>query len=289
MNIYQMITDRIVKALENGCVPWKKPFTTGYPRNLISKKPYRGINTLLLQAAPYSSPWWLTFNQAKQLGGQVKKGEHGYPVVFWKLLDKKEEEAEEKTIARGVPFLRYYTAFNVCQCEGLDEKIPAEEAKNNNPIGECAKIVEATGAVITDGNEASYSPSIDEISMPLFKNFVSSEKYYSTIFHELTHWTGHKSRLARDEVVQTAHFGSADYSKEELVAEMGAAFLSGMTGIAEETVEASASYISSWLKKLKDNPKWVVMAGAQAQKAADYIMSFKAEEVSHESEIPSCV
>lgn len=276
--VYNLITDRIIVLLEQGVVPWRKPWRGGdeLPSNLVSKKPYRGINPFLLNCAPYGSPWWVSFKQAKKLGGSVKRGEKGFPVVFWKWMEKRVEE-NGKTVTKAWPMLRYYTVFNVEQCEGLDAKVPAppEPPATFQPIKAAEAVVKAMPdrPKIRHGKpRAFYSPSQDLVNLPKRELFESPEEYYSTKFHELVHSTGHRKRLARDEVMDFHGFGSEPYSREELVAEIGAAFLCGHAGIETATLENSASYIDGWLHRLKDDKRLVVTAAARAQKAADFIL-----------------
>jgi len=272
-NAYQVITDRIMGLLEQGTVPWHKPWKGGgEAMNLISKRNYRGINRFLLNVASYASPYWLTFNQAKKLGGHIKKGEKSTPVVFWKLLEKEDEQTGKK---KEIPVLRYYRVFNLEQTEGI-EGPPAEETEEQEftPIERCEQLV--AGMPNPPGlqhlrQSAWYHPSRDLVNLPKPESFESSEEYYSTLFHELAHATGHQSRLKRPTLADMAPFGSTNYSKEELVAEMAAAFLCGATGIENATIDNSAAYLNGWLKKLKKDNKLVVQAAAQAQKAADYI------------------
>jgi antirestriction protein ArdC len=244
---YQVITDRVITLLEQGVIPWQKPWQSGQllPQNLISRKAYRGVNVFLLHAMMYESPYWLTFNQAKELGGSVRRGEKACPVVFWKWLDV-DEDSERKR----VPFLRYYSVFNVAQCEGTDAHVPKTEQsrREHNPIESGERIVSAMPhrPEIKHGlDRAYYSPSGDFVGMPSPGQFKSGEDYYSVLFHELTHSTGHESRLNRKGVSgsdgQWSAFGSQSYSKEELVAEMGAAFLCGQAGIVERTRDNSAA------------------------------------------------
>lgn len=284
-DVYQIVTDRIVGLLEAGTVPWHRPWRSRnlWPQNMVTRKPYRGINQFLLCAAKYPSPFWLTFRQVHLFGGSVKKGEKSFPVVFWKRY--KEEGNDE---ARPIPFLRYYSVFNVAQCEGFDVlALPGiEPSPKFERIERCEKVVSAmpkAPVIKHQGSRACYSPSADEISIPVPESFESLESYYSTLFHELTHSTGHLSRLNRKEVAQPGRFGSEPYSREELVAEMGAAFLCGHCEIENKTVDQSASYIQSWLNRLKDDRKLVVHAAAAAQKACDFILELKREE----DEIPS--
>ena len=279
-DVYSIITDRIIGLLERGIVPWQKPWHGGQqaPRNLVSGKEYRGVNVFLLNSMAYQSPLWLTYRQAQELGGNVKRGEKSCPVVFWKWLDVDDAANAQN---RRVPFLRYYSVFNVSQCEGIDAHIPVSgnSRRHHEAIAEAERLVSAMPKrpEIKHGlDRAFYSPSADFIGMPSPEQFKSGEDYYSVLFHELTHSTGHESRLHRKGIAgsdgQWSAFGSESYSKEELIAEMGAAFLSGHTGIVERTVDNSAAYIGAWLKKLKDDTRLIVQAAAQAQKAADFIM-----------------
>ncbi len=282
--IYDMITDRICEMLEQGVIPWHKPWRTTdgqAVKNLVSKHNYRGINVPLLSCMGYDSPYWLTYNQAKKLGGHVGKGQKGTPVIFWKWREF-EEEVEGKngteTRKRSVPFLRYYTVFNLEQIEGLPEnKIPEAPTtiKPIEPIEECKKIVDGyknAPEIRHGGNRAYYNPALDLIGMPKAETFESREAYYDTCFHEMVHSTGNTKRL--DRPVGVSSFGSKMYSKEELVAEMGAAFLCGESGIEERPlIENQAGYIQSWLQSLRNDRKLVIMAAAQGQKAADHILN----------------
>ncbi len=281
---YQVITDRICELLEKGEIPWEKPWNAGadMPRNLVSKKEYRGVNPFLLSAMRFTSPFWLTFKQVKKLGGGVKAGEKGTPVVFWKWIEYEDKETGEK---EKVPFLRYYTIFNLTQCAGIpEEKIPALEEKTRsfNPIEEAERIVSGMPQRPTIEHiesQAYYRPSNDKVNLPKKELFKSNEEYYSTLFHELTHSTGHESRLNRKGIIELNSFGSHNYSKEELCAEMGSAFLCGEAGIVERIIENSAGYIQGWLKRLRSDKKFLVHAAAQAQKASDFILGRKAEGV----------
>jgi len=274
---YQVITDRICELLERGEIPWERPWNSGdeMPKNLVSKKEYRGVNIWLLSAMRFTSPYWLTFKQAKELGGGVKAGERGMPVVFWKWLEVENEETGE---VEQVPFLRYYTVFNLTQCAGIpDDKIPALEEKTRpfNPIQAADKIVSdmpQRPEIRTGESRAFYNPGSDFVNMPRKELFKSDEDFYSTLFHELTHSTGHENRLNRKGIVELQGFGSHSYTKEELCAEMGSAYLCGRAGIVERTIENSAAYIQGWLKRLRSDRKFIVQAAAQAQKASDFIL-----------------
>ena len=279
-DVYQIVTDRIVRLLESGTVPWHQSWkgSQHWPQNFLSRKVYRGINLFLLNATRHGSPFWLTFKQVQSLGGRVRKGEHSFPVVFWKVF-----QAEGDTDAKRIPFLRYYSVFNVTQCEGITlPALPGEEnLPSFEPIAKCEHVVSAMPKrpVITHGGaRACYSPALDAVSMPEAKLFDSPSAYYSTLFHELTHSTGHLSRLNRKEVAEPNRFGSDPYGREELVAEMGSAFLCGHSGIDTPTLDQSAAYIQSWLERLKEDRKLVVLAAAQAQKACDFILDAKRTE-----------
>ena len=277
MKVYEIITNLILEKLDQGFIPWRRPWSSpeGMPRNLITGKEYQGINAFILACQHYGSPYWLTFKQCKDLRGSVKKGSRGTPVVYWNWIEVKEEDDLDKR----VPFLRYYTVFNITQCEDIPiGRMPAtpETADNHiDRIAECEAIVENWNdkPEIRHGEQrAYYSPATDLVNMPQLDTFISSEEYYSTLFHELTHSTGLESRLNRQGITEIAPFGAPLYSKEELIAEMGAAFLCGFTGIEHATIDSSAAYIQGWLKKLRNDKKLIIIAAAQAQKAAKYIL-----------------
>ena len=279
-NVYQLVTERIIERLEAGVIPWHRPWTgVGAPRNLISARPYHGINAFLLASMGYDSPFWLTWNQVKRLDGSVRKGEKACPVVFWKRYERKTEERDEtgKPIIESRAFLRYFSVFNATQCEGIDKHVPEPElpSRDFNPVREADNVVAHMPKCPTVEHGfgvACYSPLNDTVRMPRRVRFESSQAYYATLFHELTHSTGHESRLARKGITQTAGFGSDRYSEEELIAEMGAAFLCGHVGIDAVTIDNSAAYVDHWLRQLRQDKRMVIRAAAQAQKAADFIL-----------------
>jgi antirestriction protein ArdC len=276
-NIYEIINERIFVLLEKGEIPWQKPWICGEPVNFITKRPYRGINPFILISSGFSYPYWVSFKQAKGKGGRIKKGEKGFPVVFWKWIEMDDQNAESGK--RNVPFLRYYTVFNLEQTEGI--KIPELQQRNFQPIAEAERIIHhmPRAPVIEHKQpQAYYLPSQDLVNMPNSNLFRSDEEYYSTLFHELTHSTGHASRLHRVELSKINMLKSHDYSKEELVAEMGSAFLCGRCGITPKVIENQAAYIQGWLKQLQNNRKWLIYAAAKAQKAADYILGVDHEK-----------
>jgi antirestriction protein ArdC len=269
-SVYSIVTEQILKQLESGVAPWHRPWTTHIPKNLVSGRGYRGINVFLLSSSGYGSPYWLTYKQAAERGGHVRKGEHGTKVIFWKIGTREVENADGETDERKSILLRYYTVFNVEQCEGIASPSvePAVSA-----IEECERIVKQMPnppAMEQDGR-AWYRPSTDTVGMPSRNAFNTSEEYYSTLFHELTHSTGHTTRVGREGIEKLNTFGSESYSKEELIAEMGAAMLCGVAGIERKTLSNSASYLKSWIDVLKSDSRMVVSAASQAQKAADYI------------------
>ncbi len=281
---YDIITDRIIAELEKGTVPWKRKWKTpAFPKNLVSKREYRGMNTMILSIANFSSPYFATIKQVNQLGGRVRKGAKGFPIIFWKYQEVKKSSdnvsvSQEDTIdeIRNIPILRYYTVFNVEQCEGLDKAIPIEVAVSFDPVDECEKVV--AGYVdkpeIKHANSvACYKPLMDSLLMPKPESFETSENYYGTLFHELVHSTGHESRLGRDEIKTLSVYGNHKYSKEELIAEIGASFLCNRTGIDITPIfDNQVAYIGSWLKALKNDKRMIIYASAKAQKAVDYIL-----------------
>ena len=289
-DIYQNITDQIIEKLEQGFIPWHKPWSAyGAASSYITRKPYRGINALLMNMLPYEKPYYLTFKQAKDLGGTVRKGSKAVPVIFWNFLflnadtKKKLTEAE----ARKLPadkvlksaYLKEYKVFNIDQIDNIEIDIPEVVLKPENEVLEaCENIItgmpNAPAIKHGDAKRAFYVPSSDYVNIPDIKFFDSSEFYYDTLFHELTHSTGHQSRLNRPEITEMNSFGTKDYSKEELVAEFGGSFLCGFAGIQNErTIENSTAYIQGWVKKLESDKRFIIEAAAKAQKAADYILN----------------
>ncbi|WP_077324086.1 ArdC family protein [Virgibacillus siamensis] len=264
--IYEMITNQIIEKLEEGTVPWKQPFKNGIPIKWKSQKPYRGINLFLLDGGEYAS-----FKQITEAGGSVKKGEKGQIAIFFKMLDIEDEETGEK---KTIPFLRYHKVFKVGeQTEGIEPKQEPEKFEHD-PIKEAEEIINGyfnPPSYSFHSGGAWYKPFQDHVNVPPKEDFESIHEYYSTFFHEIIHSTGHKERLSREGVTGQHRFGTKDYSKEELVAEIGASMLCGVTGIENETIDNSASYISGWLQKLKNDKTLIVKASQQAQKASDHI------------------
>lgn len=283
MNVYDVINSRIMELLEQGTIPWKKPWNaqSNYPKNLVSDKKYQGVNVFMLACSEFSSPYWMTFKQCQDKGGHVIKGSKSTPVIFWKWLDRKDAPIEGDSSTNGkIPMLRFYSVFNIEQTTLTPP--PAEETHNIfDPITRAEKIVADMPQkpdIKYGGNRAYYSVNIDYIQLPHQHTFHSPEEYYSTLFHELGHATGHANRLARKSILEPSYFGSHEYSKEEMVAEMGAAFLCGHCGIENTTIENSAAYIHGWLKALKNDKALLIHAASLAQKASDYILNVKPDE-----------
>jgi len=273
--LYQVITDRILALLEQGTVPWQQPWDSalGLPRNLFSQRAYRGINVWLLTAMGVPSPFWATFHQVKAAGGSVRKGAHGVPVVFWKVSNHEDPETGE-TEKRFV--LRQYTVFNAVQLDGVAIPEITILAHRFTPIERCAFLVEAMPqrpAILHGHQRAWYTPVTDTLHMPLPACFHSPEEYYATLYHELVHSVGHPSRLHRNTLTDLCLFGDPTYAKEELVAEIGAAYLCGICGIANTTIANSAAYLQSWMAVLRHDATLLVQVAAQAQRAADYIQN----------------
>ena len=271
MNIYQAVTDRIIAQLENGVIPWRKTWRGSEPINYVSRKAYRGINLLLL---PYGGEW-LTFKQAKDAGGNVKKGEKSSIIVFYKQIEK--ENAETGKTER-FPILQYSNVFHISQCEGIESKLEPIVSDDIQTIDAAQSIfdgyISRSGVALKSvegNNEAFYRPSTDSITLPIIGQFETANEYYNTAFHEAAHSTGHKSRLNR--LTETAAFGSGDYSREELTAEISASMVMSIAGIEQpNTFENSVAYINSWIKKLREDTKAIVTASGKAQKATDLIL-----------------
>ena len=279
-DFYQTITNQIIQALEAGIQPWVCPWdrtqATGLPINASTHQPYQGMNIMLLWMSAaernFSSPYWLTFKQAKDLGGKVRKGEKGTTIFFYSMVQKKGVENEKEEV---YPMLKTYTVFNLDQIDDFS----LEQDEKNAPrheielLEEVEAFIEATQAKITyGGQKAFFRPSTDIVVIPDRARFHSTADLYATIMHELMHWSGHKSRLDRD---MKGVFGSKDYAQEELVAELGSAFLMATFGVVGEVQHES--YIASWLEALKNDKRYIFKAAAQASKAHQYLLSFHQE------------
>lgn len=287
VDVYQQVTDRVIEVLEAGTAPWRQPWNVDYgmPQSMSTRKPYRGINVFLLGwtglAKGYQSPWWGTYKRIVQLGGKVKSGvgEKATHVIFWKTYQSKDIDPQTGKPRAGM-VLRSYPVFNAEQADwepGHEPAIPNWFTRTPADRIQAAEAIVAgypNGPTMrTHGRAAYYQANPDTITVPPFEAFGDPEEYYATLFHEMGHSTGHAKRLNRPGVVQFDHFGSDQYGKEELIAQMAAAMLSGLCGftIAEEP-DNLAAYLQNWLDAIREDRKLVVMAAAAAQKAADHIM-----------------
>ncbi len=287
VNVYQVVTDRIMKLLDEGIVPWRKPWQGGAAGNLprnIRGTAYRGINTWLLASLGYTSPYFLTYKQAVALGGKVTPGQKGMSVILWQPFEKTEfDEKKGKNVKKRLMTLRYYTVFNVEQTEGckFPKKVQAtlEPATTVEPV-DPFEAIEAADAIFEGfknrplvaydgGDRAYYVPTLDEIHLPKQAQFRGNGEFYSTLFHELSHSTGHTTRLNRD---QKNFFGGHDYGVEELTAEFSAAYLGAVAGLEPSVLDNSAAYIQNWKNAIKADPKLVITAAGRAQKSADLIL-----------------
>jgi antirestriction protein ArdC len=287
-DIYTRITDQIIAELEKGVRPWHKPWEAGHVAGPISRPlrsnciPYSGINVIMLWATAmqrgYSAPIWMTFRQALELGAHVRKGEKGALVVYASKLTRTEQDEQTgEDIEREIPFLRSYYVFNVEQVEGLPAHYTATHPPRLNPEARIARAESFFAALGADirygGNSAYYVPSSDFIQMPPFESFRDATAFYSTLGHEQVHWTRHKSRLDRD--FGQKRFGDQSYAIEELVAEIGAAFLCADLELEPQIRDDHAPYVAGWLKALKDDRKAIFTAAAHAQRAVDYLRSLQ--------------
>ena len=287
-DVYSRITNKIIADLEQGVRPWHRPWNADHMAGKITRPlrhnaiPYQGINVVVLWCASvaqgYACPFWLTFKQAQALGGNVKKGEHGELVVYADRITRTETDDKGEETERSIPFMKSYTVFNVEQCENLPAHYTATAVAPALPVAQriesADRFFAATGADIRHGGtRAFYAEGPDYVQMPPFETFRDAESYAATLGHELTHWTKHEKRLARD--FERVRWGDEGYAKEELVAELGSAFLCADLAITPEVREDHASYIASWLKALKDDKRLIFTAAAHAQCAVDHLHSLQ--------------
>jgi antirestriction protein ArdC len=277
IDLYQQVTDKIVAALENGTRPWKKSWIGASSAPLRHNGvAYTGINVLLLGLSDFSNPYWMTYKQAQEYGGQVRKGEKSTHIVFFKPLAIKDRATnEDKTI----PLMRGYSVFNAKQIDGLPDRfiVKPEPRHNDERNAIVEKFIADTGANIKHGGDkAFYVPSGDYIQMPMAECFGGINDYYATLAHELTHWTGHESRLDRS--LKTIS-GTKDYAREELVAELGSAFVCANLGIESEPRPDHVEYIAEWLSVLKADSRAIFQVSSAAQKAADFLMQKNAKKI----------
>jgi antirestriction protein ArdC len=283
-DVYQKITDQIVRELEKGVRPWMKPWNAEHAAGRITRPlrangvPYQGINVLMLWSEAiekgYATPIWMTFKQALELNAHVRKGEHGSFVVYAdKIIRTETDAATGDEAERAIPFMKGYTVFNAEQIEGLPEHYytkPTPRTETVQRIERAESFFAATGATIRHGGTmALYSVTHDHVQMPPIDAFRDAESYYATLAHETTHWTRHPSRLDRD--FGRRRYGDEGYAMEELVAELGSAFLSADLDLTPEVREDHAAYIASWIKVLKDDKRAIFSAASQAQRAANFL------------------
>lgn len=278
VDVFKIITDRLIGLLEKNVVPWHQPWQSlfSFPMNLYTGNEYGGVNVILLTMAGLSSHYWLTARQAEKLGGRVKENEAGREILFWGRYRGQKESSDDVSDS---PFMRLYTVYNISQCEGIP--IPKENLPAFNPIEECERIIAEMPnrpSIVHGGNSAYYWPRTDEIMIPERSAFGIEQEYYCTVFHELCHATGHETRLSRKSIKDIKPFGSEDYSREELIAEIGASFLCGLTGIENKTINNSVAYIQGWIERLRKDKRFICMAAQQAQKAVNYIRDINKDE-----------
>jgi antirestriction protein ArdC len=289
-DVYTRITDKIITDLEKGVRPWMKPWSAEHAAGRITRPlrhngiPYRGINVVMLWSASvgrgFACPLWLTFKQALELGGNVRKGESGELVVYANSITRTEAKEDGTEEEREIPFLKGYTVFNAEQCEGLPAQYYARSEPNALTPAQRIEAADvffaSTGADIRHGGtRAYYAESADYVQMPPFETFRDAVSHAATLAHELTHWTKHDKRLARD--MGRVKWADEGYAREELVAELGAAFLCADLGITPEVREDHAAYIASWLEVLKGDKRFVFSAASQAQRAVDYLHGLQAK------------
>jgi antirestriction protein ArdC len=293
IDLYTTVTDQIIAQLEAGTRPWIQPWQAAHAAGEVSRPlrfnavPYRGINVVLLWLAAmrnrFTCPLWMTYRQASELGGQVRRGEKGSPVVYASSVTRHETGDNGEELEYTVPFLKSYSVFNAEQIDNLPPRYYAKAEPSLHaaqPIDRAERFFAATGADIHHGGGmAYYSPATDFVQMPAFESFRDAESYYATLAHEVTHWTKHPSRLGREFGRQ--RWGDEGYSMEELVAEMGSAFLCADLGLTPEVRDDHAAYIASWLKVLRNDKRAVFAAAAHAQRAADYLHRLQPSEIAH--------
>lgn len=295
-DVYTRITGQIVAELEKGVRPWMKPWDAAHVAGPVSRplrangKAYGGINIVMLWASAmeqgFTAPIWMTFKQAKELGAHVKKGEKGTLVVYASTITREEAGEEGEAQTREIPFMKGYTVFNVEQIEGLPAHYHAKTEPRLNDqqrIENAESFFAALGADIRHGGNAAYfNPTDDFVQMPPFESFTSAEAYYATRGHEMTHWTRHPSRLDRD--FGRKRFGDAGYAMEELVAELGAAFLCADLELTPQIRDDHAPYIAGWLQVLKHDKRAIFTAASHAQKAVDFLHGLQGSKEAGEAE-----
>jgi antirestriction protein ArdC len=274
MNVAEIITDRFIKALESGVIPWETPWKTCRPLNFTSKHEYSGINVWTLSLAGFSAPRWATFNQIKKAGGTIIKGSKPMPVIFYKIYTPAATALDPEPEERAI--LRYTQAYNYEQTEGIElDPLPDSRVVFGDSVVD--RFIEGSQVQIESGPIAGYSSRRDVIVMPGAERFISQNAYYSTVFHEMVHSTGHKDRLDRFKDLES--FGSGTYSMEEMVAEIGSSLLRAGFGIeSRDAFDQSASYVSGWLSRLRDDPHLILTAARRAEDAVKYLNNMEEED-----------
>lgn len=289
-NCYDQVTNRIIDLLESGVIPWRRTWGQyGLAKNYATNRLYHGINALLLNLTGHPIPYFLTWNQIKKRNGKVKAGSKAQQVYYYNRIyrngsDEKISEEEARWLkaqnqeVKVRSFLRYYNVFNVGDVERIDFEFPEVELHNNEKIESCEAIMSSMKDPpefkYIDGNRLFYDPANDYINLPPLENFESAEAYYNGLFHEVSHWTGHQSRLNRPSIADNHAFGSPGYAKEELIAEISSAFVCGMVGIDRvEVTENTTAYIDGWLKVLREENTFILKVASEAQKSANFILA----------------
>jgi len=288
-DLYREVTDKIIKLIEIGVAPWRRTWSVyGLARNYVTGHIYTGINLLLMNNTLHSIPYFMTYTQVKERGGQIRKGAKAEMVIYFTVyykdaLDNTLSADEARARSRGgeeihvLKFIKYFNVFSIADIEGIEFTFSEITLQPNETLAQCEDIIvnmpNRPELRSVDSDRAFYSPAFDFVNMPSIAQFETAEHYYATFFHELVHATGHVSRLAREEIVSAQKFGSIPYGREELVAEMGASFLCASVNIDYNAItENNAAYLAGWLKILKEDSKFIFKAAAEAQKAADYIL-----------------
>ncbi len=294
---YQKITDYVIEQLEKGEIIWRKGWNRlGLPKNIITGHCYKGWNVFLLNFVTmfhsYKTPYFITYKQALEAGGSVRRGQKGYPVVWWATVEDRNksvetnDDADEEINRNTYKVPKTHTVFNIDQTHGITFSHVGGMFRNNaGTIETCEDVIHnmpTPPAIIHTGDKACYIRILDEIKMPSAGLFHTDKAYYATLFHELAHSTGHEKRLNRKELIEHDGFGGENYSKEELTAELAAAYLCAVCGIEQQTVTNSAAYLQQWLEALQNDKRLILKAASQAQAAADYILnlSYSKEEIS---------
>lgn len=280
MTPQEVMNEKFIEILEKGSIPWRQPWQSrkkGLAENIVSNKKYTGCNFFITNLQEFNSAKWGTYKQFKKLGGNVKKGEKGTPIIFYTRIEKENKDNEKENDKSSIPYCKLSYIFNLDQVDGIqiDEKQKIK-LKNHDPIEFCENVIKEFPLGFPKAqykeDRAFYRPSTDTINMPEQGLFSKIQDYYHTYFHESVHATGHENRLKREGVINSNYFGNELYSKEELIAELGASYLSAHCEIDNDIIENSSSYIAGWLKLLKENPRYITQCSAKAWQAYQYLI-----------------